>query len=813
MPESLADRPPEELAKRLALALAASDLGDWMWNRATDETVLSARACEILGYPPGTRPKRAESLALLSPEDQERSSRAVEAALASRGGYEMEYLLHRRDGSRCWALSKGQCLVNFRGEVTGMVGVLQDITARREQEEALREAHRLLEEKTRIYDTALSVTDDFSYFFDLEGRFTFANRALLQVWGKTHDQIVGKTCLELGYPDWHAAMHEREIAQVIATRQPIKGEVPYTAPTGIFGVYEYIFKPVFDPEGRVISIAGTTRDVTDRKRVEAAVERQHQLLLLLAEDRPLENILTKLLQLVEELAEGEMHGAIMLLSEDGTRLMHGAAPTLPAGYNEAASGLPIGPSMGSCGSAAWSGQPVFVSDISTDPLWADFRDIAAQYNLRACWSCPILSKGDKVLGTFAMYYHEPREPREADRRIIETATRTASIAIERRQAEQALLKSRDEAEAANRAKDHFLAVLSHELRTPLTPVLMTVSARLLDPNLPPDLQADLAMIRRNLDLETTLIDDMLDLSRIMSGKLRLRQEVVSMDSVVSEACAICEPQIQEKALRLEQDFAAGSPTVHGDAARLQQVLWNVLKNAAKFTPAGGTIRVRVSTPPGQVAIRVEDNGVGIEREALPKIFDAFEQGSAKSVGLGLGLAISKALVELHGGAISAESGGSGHGSAFTILLPAAEPLPAIPPASLAPASEAAQTARLLVVEDHADTALVLCQLLKMLGYSVRHAGSLAEARALAASGTFDVLLSDVGLPDGTGYELMAELKSRDLIGIAMSGYGMDEDIRRGREAGFAEHLVKPVDVSVLQRTLQRLLQARGNRSR
>ncbi|CAN5494578.1 hypothetical protein BH09VER1_BH09VER1_42680 [soil metagenome] len=808
MPESLADRPPEELAKRLALALAASDLGDWMWNRATDETVLSARACEIMGYPPGTRPKREESLELLGAEDQERSRRAVEGALASHGGYELEYLLHRRDGTRRWVVSKGQCLVNVRGEVTGMVGVLQDITARKEQEEALREAHRQLEEKTRIYDTALSVTDDFSYCFDLQARFTFANRALLDLWGKTLEEVEGKTCLELGYPDWHAAMHEREVAQVIATRRPCKGEVPYTSPTGVFGVYEYIVKPVFEASGSVSAVAGTTRDVTDRKRVEAVVERQHQVLLLLAEERPLENILTKLLELVEEQAEGEMHASILLLSEDGTRLLHGAAPTLPAAYNEAVSGMAIGPEVGSCGSAAWFGKPVYVSDIGRDPLWADYRGLAEAHGLRACWSCPILSKAEKVLGTFAMYYREPREPKDADRRIIETATRTAAIAIERKTAEQALRLSRDEAEAANRAKDRFLAVLSHELRTPLTPVLMAVSSHQLDPNLPPDLRDDLAMIRRNLDLEITLIDDMLDLSRIMSGKLRLRLEILAVNPLVSEACAICRPQIAEKALHLECNLAPALSSIRADAARLQQVLWNVLKNAAKFTPEGGRIRVITSAEAGRVEIRVEDSGMGMEREALPKIFEAFEQGRSKAGGLGLGLAISKALIELHGGTIRAESAGVGRGSAFIITLPAVEALPRESVPIVAQTKPKASAARLLVVEDHADTALLLCRLLEMFGYSVRHAATLAEARALAASESFDVLLSDVGLPDGTGYDLMAGLRESGLIGIAMSGYGMDEDIRRSREAGFAEHLVKPVDITVLQQTLQRLLQAR-----
>ncbi len=932
MPDPLANKTPHELAERLSLALSAAEMGDWTWERASDEVIISDRVREIFGVPPGTKQTRSEMRALLSPEDQTRTREAMEDAVKRKGAYEIEYQFRRGDGASRWLTSKGQCLLGPDGEVSGMVGVVQDITDRVElaeqlrdarerleatliaaeigtwtwdivanmvtadtnlariffqdptrtqgpvedfvrqmhpedrprvsaliekamttgvidvdyrllqadgtvrwviargrverdeagkpvrlpgviiditdhkrQENEIRQARRKLDEQSRIYDTALSVTDDFAYIFDLEGRFTFANRRLLEVWGKTLPEVVGKTCLDLGYPDWHAAMHMREIETVISTRQPIKGEVAYTAPTGIYGVYEYIFKPVLAEDGTVTAVAGTTRDVTERKSAEAEMKRQHQMLQLLAEEKSLTEVLTALLKMVEEQAGGEMHAEIMLLDNEN-RLHHGAGPTMPKDFIKAITGTPIGPEVGSCGSAAWFGKAVYVTDIATDPLWKDFRGLAESFHLRACWSCPIFSSAEQVMGTFAMYYNEPREPQEHDHRIIETVTRTAGIAIERKQSEQALRQSRDEAEAANHAKDRFLAVLSHELRTPLTPVLMLVAARQRDPNLSPDLRADMAMIRRNLDLETTLIDDMLDLSRIMSGKLRLRFETVTVNAVVSEACAICRPQIEEKSIKLDCGWGESLGSIQADAARLQQVFWNVLKNAAKFTPEGGSILVRTSQSEGMVEIRIEDSGVGIQPDALPKIFDAFEQGESKAGGLGLGLAISKALVDLHGGAIRAESAGPGKGSVFVITLPVTE-VEKGEARPVSPQEQKVQGApRLLVVEDHADTAFVLCRLLEASGYAVRHAASLAEARTLAKTEAFDVLISDIGLPDGTGYELMTELHNTGLPGIAMSGYGMDEDIRKSKAAGFFEHLVKPVDVAALQRTVQKALQ-------
>ena len=382
---------------------------------------------------------------------------------------------------------------------------------------------------------------------------------------------------------------------------------------------------------------------------------------------------------------------------------------------------------------------------------------------------------------------------------------------ETRRIEEEMRAAKESAEAANRSKDRFLAVLSHELRTPLSPVLMSVSAMAADADLPPALRDEMVMIRRNIELETHLIDDLLDISRIVNGKLALHSRPVDLNEKVKNVALICREQILEKAIRLHLSLDEKLGYVMGDASRLQQVLWNVLKNAAKFTPAGGEIFVttRLTTECcAQVVVR--DTGIGIAADALPSIFDAFEQGGADITrqfgGLGLGLAISKVLVEMHGGAIRAESAGTGHGATFVLTLPQSREAQSERPPEPAGGEDAEAPARhLLIVEDHADTARVLSRLLRKRGYEVLIAGTVARALEIIATETVEIVVSDVGLPDGTGYELIRRARElRPLTGIAMSGFGMEDDITRSREAGFAEHLVKPVDAAIIDETIRRL---------
>lgn len=340
---------------------------------------------------------------------------------------------------------------------------------------------------------------------------------------------------------------------------------------------------------------------------------------------------------------------------------------------------------------------------------------------------------------------------------------------------------------------------------------MTVAAMDMNPELAPAFREDVAMIRRNVELEVKLIDDLLDLSRVIAGKLPLNVVMVDVNEAVDHVCATCRPYILEKAIHLHCDVPTGTLYVKADAARLQQVLWNLLKNAAKFTPERGDIYVSVSAVgENRIQIQVRDTGIGIAPDILPRVFDAFEQGDARITrqfgGMGLGLAISKALTEMHRGTIRAESGGPNKGSTFTVILPLA-----IAPndSHAAPTNQERRKEnglRVLVVDDHADTAFVLGKLLTASGHKVRTAGTVAAALDLAAKEQFDVMVSDIGLPDATGYELMQQIKLHYPIkGIAMSGYGLEEDLRKSREAGFSDHIVKPANVAHLERTIRRIV--------
>ena len=521
---------------------------------------------------------------------------------------------------------------------------ISDITDRKLQDKTLRELTARIKAQARIFDTALSHIADFTYTFDREGRFTYVNKPLLDLWGLTLEEATGKNFHELNYDPELADRLKRQIQEVVDTGKTVQDETSYTSPTGEAGYYEYIFSPVFDPEGKVEVVAGSTRVITGRKK-----------------------------------AEEEM--------------------------------------------------------------------------------------------------------------------RTAKEA----------------AEAANRAKDHFLAVLSHELRTPLTPVLMTVASMEVDPSLPAEARENLSMIRRNVELETKLIDDLLDLSRVASGKLPLHMEPMDLNAAVRHACSICGPQISEKGVHLHCHLAEDAGSVHADPARFRQVLWNLFNNAVKFTPAKKNIHVTTARlGDGRVRVEVRDEGIGIPPEIIAKIFDAFEQGEEKVTrqfgGLGLGLAICKALVELHHGTIRAVSNGPGKGSSFCVELPGeVTGHDARMGAEQQEETASVRTLRLLIVEDHPDTARALSRLLQRSGYLVETASSVAGALQLAKRETFDLVISDLGLPDATGYELMRQLREfGEIKGIAMSGYGMDEDLRKSRDAGFSEHLVKPVDVVRLREAIHRV---------
>ena len=649
----------------------------------------------------------------------------------------------------------------------GISVYFRDVGERKRAEEERVGLLAATERQRRVYETALSNTPDFNYVFDLDGRFTYVNSALLDLWGKELNEALGKNFFDLDYPPDLAARLHRQIRQVIHTGQPIRDETPYASRLGE-RQYEYIFMPVLGARGAVEAVAGSTRDITERKRQESEARASGQFLAS---------------------AMDALTAHIAVLDEDGSILM----------VNEAWRRF-----------AAGNGNPRGDGGVGTNYFAA--CEVESDHGEGRRSAAGIRDVLDGRTASFEMEYpcHSPGERRWFLMRAtrFEAAGSVRAVIAhenitERKRAEEQLRAAKEEAESANRAKDQFLAILSHELRTPLNPILLAASSMLERTPEPEELRSTLEMIRQNVDLQARLIDDLLDVMRIVRGKMPLHRGVADFHDLIGRALLDCRGEITSNRIRVVLDLVAGHHHVNGDPARLQQVLWNLLKNAAKFTPEGGTVTIRTRNPgdpagSDRLVVEVADTGIGIDPDILPTIFDPFQQGEADITrrfgGLGLGLAICKGIVDAHGGILTAESGGKDRGTVFrfevgTILDPVEEPAtgrecdapvvaPGSPPLSI------------LLVEDEPATLGLMARLLRRLGHEVTTADTVAGALEIERGGNFSLVISDIGLPDGSGLDLMRRITARRgaVPSIALTGYGMEEDIRRSRESGFTAHL-------------------------
>lgn len=424
--------------------------------------------------------------------------------------------------------------------------------------------------------------------------------------------------------------------------------------------------------------------------------------------------------------------------------------------------------------------------------------------LRTAIVCPLRDEQRALLGAILLGHAGENVFTERTERILPTVALQATMGI-------ANARLYRHVQSANQAKAQFLAVLSHELRTPLNPVFAILTALEENPALPEDARSDLVIMRRNLQLEAILIDDLLDLTRITEGKLTLKLATQDLHAVAHSVIHTCGEEINRKQIRISLDLSAAEHHVQGDDVRLQQTLWNLLNNAVKFTPEGGSVAIAtVNHTAGQVTLSVTDSGRGIEPTALSRVFAAFEQEdsliAASFGGLGLGLAISKGIMEAHHGTIKAESEGLNQGARFSISLPTVAYTPSesqtLQPVAASPAPE---NLRILLIDDHADTRMIMSRMLASRGYIMSEAGTVAEALAIYTAQDFDLVVSDLGLPDGSGHDLMiAMLKIKPVKSIALSGYGMESDIAKSKAAGFALHFTKPVDFPALEDAIAEL---------
>lgn len=547
-----------------------------------------------------------------------------------------------------------------------------------------RQADLALRAKSEELDRYFANSLDLLCIADTEGYFHRLNPEWQRTLGYPLAELEGRRFLDFVHPDDMEAtlaalgkLSSREQVFNFANRYRHKD-----------GSYRWIEWRSFAEGGRIYAVA---RDITERKLTEALLDGQKQVLELIAKNEPLTESLVKLVRVIE-FQSPAMLCSILLLDADGVHVRHGAAPSLPEQFVRAVDGSPIGPRAGSCGAAAYRGEPVIVEDIETDPLWDDYRHIAAPHGLRACWSIPIFDTQHHVLGTFAMYFRQPGRPNAQHLRLIEIATQIAGIAISGKRREAEVLKLNAEleqrvlertveleaakirAEAADRMKSLFLATMSHELRTPLNSII-GFSGVLLQ-KLPGPLNAEqekqLGIVLDASRHLLALINDVLDISKVEAGELSLARERFDLRALLERVSAAFAPQAERRGLALRLDVGENESVVMGDARRVEQVLNNLLSNALKFTPRGA-ITLTLAQNGGSFVIAVADTGVGIKPEDMDKLFRPFSQIESGlpelHEGTGLGLAISNHLVEAMGGQVVAESEW-GKGSRFTFTLPA-----------------------------------------------------------------------------------------------------------------------------------------------
>jgi PAS domain S-box-containing protein len=768
------------------LALDAADLGSFNMDGESGALRTDARLRAIFGIPEDA-PDFERVLAAVHPDDRA----GVLAAVAATTGrpddpapYAIEHRVVHPDGSTRWVAARGRASVERAGQarrLRSFDGTVADVTDRKRAEIAARDMADRLERQSRLFERIASSTPDLIYVFDLDGRVVYANRRLLEIWGLPFEQAVGRSLPELGYPDWHAAMHLRELRQVIDTRQPIRGEVPFTGASGISGFYEYIFTPVLGPDGGVEAIAGTTRDVTERRATEGRMARDG---MLLANVR-------------DSVVVTDLGGVVTFWNAGATRMFGWAA--------EEMLGRPYAdrlPEPFRAEVAGWIGR-IAAGGAEFEGEWLDHRKDGSRVWIESHTRL-ITDAAGRSLGIMGV-------SRDVSERKRAEAEREQLLASER--------AARAEAERASRMKDEFLATLSHELRTPLNAILgwaqiMRGGRGDADDD---DVAQGAEVIERNARAQSQIIEDLLDMSRIIGGKVRLDVQRLDLAAIVTAAVETARPTADAKGVRLVSvvDPLHGV-AVSGDPGRVQQVLWNLLSNAVKFTPRGGRVQVVLERVNSHLEICVSDTGEGIRPDFLPFVFDRFRQADASTTrrhgGLGLGLSIVKQLVELHGGSVAVRSAGPGQGSTFVVSLPVTVVHPgarseegrrhprAAPHRAGAPdgCMEIAGL-RVVVVDDEADARALVKRLLEDCHAVVADTGSADEAVGLVATGAFDVLVSDIGMPGEDGYSLIRRVRSLgkdkggDIPAIALTAYARVEDRVRAVTAGFQMHVAKPVE--------------------
>lgn len=539
-----------------------------------------------------------------------------------------------------------------------------------------------------------------SYEWDIPSNSVYRSDELCRVFGLAREEF--KSSFE-GYLDRvHPEDRSRTrgiIENAYRERIPFEFEERIVHPDGSIRMLRSQGKWIFDADGNPVKLIGICRDITERKFALGLLSAGKHVLECIARRLPLEHVLNQICRRIEQI-DPHVMSSILLLEPDGKRMRPAAAPSLPEEWTRALTPLEIGPEAGSCGAAAFKRETVVAADITQDPLWTShpaYLKIALECGLRACWSTPILSAKGAVLGTFALYYKECREPLPRDLELIKQATRLASLAIEHERAMVGLQRARDEMEKRvqdrtaelvranerleelDRLKSLFLASMSHELRTPLNSIIGftgILSQGLAGP-VNEEQKKQLGIVSASSRHLLSLINDLLDVSRVEAGKIELENAPFDFVEVVNEVVENLKPMADQKTLRLATQIPAPRIEMVGDRKRTFQVLLNLVNNAVKFTEHG-SVEILVRVGQDNLWVCVSDTGIGIKQEQMGMLFEAFRQldASAKRVyeGTGLGLHLCRKLINLMHGRIGAESQ-RGKGSQFTFTVPLRQPPP------------------------------------------------------------------------------------------------------------------------------------------